>query len=54
MSKSVNFAVIGDCHYSEKGNYSTLDCLGAKRKVCSIVDKLNERELDFVYLYANN
>ena len=49
MSKSVNFAVIGDCHYSEKGNYSTRDCLGAKRKVCSIVDKLNERELDFVF-----
>ena len=38
MSKSVNFAVIGDCHYSEKGNYSTRDCLGAKRKVCSIVE----------------
>ena len=22
MSKSVNFVVIGDCHYSKKGNYN--------------------------------
>lgn len=47
--KIVNFAVIGDCHYSKKGNYSTRDCLGAKDKVSKIVEKLNEKDLDFVF-----
>jgi len=30
---AVKFAVIGDCHYSKKGNYSTRDCLGAKNQL---------------------
>ncbi len=49
MIKSVNFAVIGDCHYSKKANYSTRDCLGAKEKASAIVDKLNRSDLDFVF-----
>ena len=49
MKKEVKFAVIGDCHYSAKGNYSTRDCLGAKTRLAAIVDSLNERELDFVF-----
>ena len=49
MEKKVNFAVIGDCHYSAKGNYSTRDCLGAKTRLASIIESLNARELDFVF-----
>ena len=49
MKKEVNFAVIGDCHYSAKGNYSTRDCLGAKTRLSSIIDSLNEKDLDFVF-----
>ena len=45
---SVKFAIIGDCHYSKKGNYATRDCLGAKNQLQKIIDKLNNRELDFV------
>ena len=49
MSDTVKFAVIGDCHYSKKGNYATRDCLGAKDKLRGIIEKLNERNLDFVF-----
>ena len=49
MKGSVKFAVIGDCHYSKKGNYSTRDCLGAKNRISGIIEKLNERNLDFVF-----
>ncbi|MBR2650377.1 MAG: metallophosphoesterase [Clostridia bacterium] len=45
----VKFAVIGDIHYSKRGNYSTRDCLGARVRLAEIVEKLNERELDFVF-----
>ena len=49
MKKEVKFAVIGDCHYSAKENYSTRDCLGAKKRLVSIVNTLNECDLDFVF-----
>lgn len=49
MSDTVKFAVIGDCHYSKKGNYATRDCLGARDKLRGIIEKLNERNLDFVF-----
>ena len=46
MGDCVKFAVIGDCHYSGEGNYSTRDCLGAKDKVVGIIESLNSRNLD--------
>lgn len=49
MGDVVKFAVIGDCHFSHKGNYATRDCLGARDKVSHIIEKLNERGLDFVF-----
>lgn len=49
MADIVKFAVIGDCHYSKKGNYATRDCLGAKDRLSSIIEKLNQRNLDFVF-----
>lgn len=49
MSNVVNFAVIGDCHYSKKGNYSTRDCIGAKDRLSSLIERLNEKDLDFVF-----
>lgn len=49
MGDCVKFAVIGDCHYSGEGNYSTRDCLGAKDKVVGIIESLNSRNLDFVF-----
>ncbi len=49
MGETVRFAVIGDCHYSGRGNYSTRDCFGAKEKLREIIDGLNCRELDFVF-----
>lgn len=48
MEKKVKFAVIGDCHYSAKGNYSTRDCLGAKTRLASIIERLNEEELRII------
>lgn len=45
---AIKFAVIGDCHYSKKGNYSTRDCLGAKKQLQKILDELNKHKLDFV------
>jgi hypothetical protein len=47
--RKIKFAVIGDSHYSTEGNYSTRDCLGAKKQVQKIVDKLNNYKLDFVF-----
>ena len=47
-SEKITFAVIGDCHYSLKGNYSTRDCLGAKDQLERIIDILNNEKLDFV------
>ncbi len=47
-NKSVRFAVIGDCHYSLNGNYSTRDCSGAKDQLGRILDILNQEKLDFV------
>ena len=44
----IRFAVIGDCHYSTAGNYGTRDCLGAKQKLCEIIEILNKEKLDFV------
>jgi hypothetical protein len=32
MSKSVNFAVIGDCHYSEKGIIQRVIALAQREK----------------------
>lgn len=49
MDSGVRFAVIGDCHYSTKGNYGTRDCLNAKSKLADIIDKLNAEDLDFVF-----
>ncbi len=45
----VRFAVIGDCHFSEKGNYGTRDCLGAKDRLAELIDALNGEKLDFVF-----
>ena len=45
----IRFAVIGDCHYSTHGNYSTRDCLGAKNRLSEIIGILNKKELDFVF-----
>ena len=44
----VKFAVIGDCHHSKRGNYSTRDCLGARNQLKRIIDTMNTYELDFV------
>ena len=49
MEKTVKFAVIGDCHYSEKGNYAQRDCLGANKRLSEIIDIVNNKRLDFVF-----
>lgn len=49
MKNTVKFAVIGDCHYSRKGNYGSRDCLGANDRLGEIIDILNEKDLDFVF-----
>ena len=36
---AIKFAVIGNCHYSKKGNYSTRACLGAKKQLQRILTK---------------
>lgn len=46
--KKIRFAVIGDCHYSQAGNYSTRDCLGAKKRLGELIEILNHEKLDFV------
>lgn len=46
--EKVKFAVIGDCHHSKRGNYSTRDCLGARKQLQKIIDTTNTYELDFV------
>lgn len=46
--KPIRFAVIGDCHYTTRGNYATRDCLGAKKQLGKIIDILNRETLDFV------
>ena len=46
--KKIKFAVIGDCHYSKTRNYSTRDCMGAKRQLYEIIKILNHEKLDFV------
>lgn len=49
MHKTVKFAVIGDCHYSLNGNYSTRNCADAKNKLSGIIEKLNNQDLDFIF-----
>ncbi len=47
-NKFIRFGVIGDCHYSLSGNYSTRNCSGAKEQLEKIIDILNKEKLDFV------
>ena len=49
MQNTIKFAVIGDCHYSDKGNYAQRDCLGANDRLSKIIDILNSKQLDFVF-----
>ena len=49
MHKTVKFAVIGDCHYSLKGNYSTRNCADAKNKLSGIIERLDNQDLDFIF-----
>ena len=49
MQNAIKFAVIGDCHYSEKQNYGQRDCLGANNRLSEIIDELNLKQLDFVF-----
>lgn len=46
--KQIKFAVLGDCHYSLNGNYSTRNCSGAKKQLEHILERLNKEKLDFV------
>ncbi len=45
----IKFAVIGDCHHTHSGNLNkTRDCTTAKKRLETLIDQLNEQELDFV------
>ena len=46
--RRIKFAVLGDCHSSLNGNYSTRNCSGAKKQLERILERLNEEKLDFV------
>ena len=46
--KKIRFAVIGDCHYSQAGNYANRDCLGAKKRLQELINILNREPLNFV------
>ena len=49
MQNTIKFAIIGDCHFSNQGNYAQRDCMGANDRLFEIIDILNEKGLDFVF-----